>query len=87
MMTLISLIAKAVCGHVVDKMAAETVQKRPLRDQAAHEHENVLSDDLYSVKGVREERKLKGSKYRLLHHNRCAQHACPVQRSIEDLCP
>ena len=62
-MTLISLIAKAVCGHVVDKMAAETSEKRPLRDQAAHEHENVLSDDLYSVKSVREERKLKGSKW------------------------
>ena len=46
-----------MCGHVVDKMAAETGQKRPLRDQAAHEHENVLSDDLYSVKGV----KMKGN--------------------------
>ena len=41
-------------------MADEAGQKKALLDQAAHE--SVLSDDLYSVKTIKEETQLKGSK-------------------------
>ena len=48
-------------SHVVSEMADEAGQKKALLDQAAHE--NVLSDDLYSVKTTTEDTQLKGSKY------------------------
>ena len=61
-MVLMKPVAKHhFAGQVVGKMADEAGQKKALLDQAAHE--NVLSDDLYSVKTIKEDTQLKGSKY------------------------
>ena len=60
------ILVKPVAKHhllvmVVGKMADEAGQKKALLDQSAHE--SVLSDDLYSVKTIKEDTQLKGSKY------------------------
>ena len=69
-------------------MADDAGEKRALRDKAAHE--NVTSEDLYSVKSGKEETKLRGSKYVMmsqwLHDTHDTSSVHPHQGPVDPMC-